>query len=69
MITKEGLMVIEDGKFFLYGFHFKGNNNFEDMRRDMISYIENILTEENFVPVHTVNVSGGYQEPEKELPL
>ena len=69
MITKEGLMVIEDGKFFLYGFHFKGNSNFDDMRKDVISYIENILTEENFVPFNTVNVSDEYEEPEQELQL
>jgi len=66
MIIKEGRIHIEDGKFFLYGFHFKGNSNFDDMRKDMISYIYNILTEENFVPINTVNVSDGYQEPGKE---
>lgn len=66
MITKEGVITIEEGKFFLNGFHFKGVDNFEDARQDIMSYIESILTEENFVPNHNVNVSDGYQEPGQE---
>jgi len=69
MITKEGVITIEEGKFFLHGFHFKGVNNFEDYRRDIISYIDSILTEESFIPINVVNVSDEYQEPGQELPL
>jgi len=66
MITKEGMIIIEDGKLFLHGFHFKATNNFEDNRKAIISYIDNILTEENFVPVNCVYVSAGYQESGQE---
>jgi len=62
MITKEGVITIEEGKFFLHGFHFKGVNNFEDYRRDLISYIEDILIEENIIPSNTVSHSDDYQE-------
>ena len=66
MITKEGAIIIEEGKLFLHGFHFRGVSNVADMRQDIIEYIENILTEENFVPINVVNVSDGYQEPGQE---
>ena len=69
MIIKEGLIIIEDGKLFLHGFHFKGTNNFEANRKSIISYIDSILKEENLVPINCVYVSGEYQEPRKELPL
>lgn len=69
MITKAGVITIEEGKFFLNGFHFKGASNFDDVRRDLISYIESILEEENFVPINNVNVSDGYQEPGQENKL
>lgn len=63
MITKEGVITIEEGKFFIDGFHFKGNDNFEDCRQDLILYIENILTAKNVIPSNLINVSDGYQEP------
>ena len=63
MIIKEGVITIEDGKFFLYGFQFTGNNNFEDARQDLMAYIDSIFTEENFVPCNNVSVSDEYQEP------
>jgi len=66
MITKEGMIIIENGKIFLHGFHFKATNNFDDNPKAIISYIENILKEENFVPINCVYVSGEYQEPGKE---
>jgi len=69
MITKEGMIIIEDGKLFLHGFHFKATNNFDDNRKAIISYIDNILKEENFVPINCVYVSDEYQESGKELPL
>ena len=66
MITKEGVITIEQGKFFIDGFRFKGVNNFADARQDLLSYIDSILTEENFVPANNVNVSDDYQEPGQE---
>jgi len=66
MITKEGMITIVDGKFFVHDFHFKGHNNFSDARKDIISYIERILKEENFLPINTVNVSDGYQGGEQK---
>jgi len=69
MITKEGVITIEEGKFFINGFHFKGNNNFAEARKDIMSYIDSILTGDNFVPINVVNVSDDYQEPGQELPL
>jgi len=66
MITKEGVITISRGKFFLEGFHLKGINNFDDMRQDLISYIGSILKEENLIPINIVNVSGEYQEPGQE---
>jgi len=66
MITKEGIITIADGEFFLHNFHFKGNNNFEDARKDIMSYIDSILTEENFIPINTVNVSDEYECDEEQ---
>jgi len=66
MITKEGVITIDGGKFFLHGFHFKGNSSFADARQDLLLYIDSILIEENLIPINVVNVSDEYQEPGQE---